>query len=123
MYSESSDITVTGKGSFLENYGYYGGAIQVKFKTKFSIKKNGQLEFHRNYCDHSGGGVMLLSESLWINEGRTVFRGPFPCHQAFVSRVHADCRGMLLFREPCGSNRRKRGSVGRIVHRADELKQ
>ena len=81
LYSKSSNITFAGKSSFLENSAYYGGAIQVMLKTKIVIKYSGYSEFQRNFCDHSGGGAMLRSDSLWNNEGRAVFRGPCSCRQ------------------------------------------
>jgi predicted outer membrane repeat protein len=90
VYSESSDITVAGKSTFLENSAYYGGAIQVALKTKISIKDSGYSEFQRNFCDRSGGGALLLSDSAWVNEGRAVFQGLCSCRQALASRSRAD---------------------------------
>ncbi len=81
VYSESSNITVDGKSSFHENSAYFGGAIQTALKTTILIKDSGYSEFQRNFCDQSGGGAMLRSESLWINEGRAVFRGPCFCRR------------------------------------------
>ena len=75
VYSESSNITVAGRTSFLENSAFFGGAIQAMLKTKIGIKNSGYSEFQRNFCDQSGGGAMLRDGSLWNNEGRAVFRG------------------------------------------------
>ncbi len=90
MYSESSDITVAGKSSFIENSGFFAGAIQAMLKTKISIKDSGYSEFQRNFCDRSGGGAMLRSDSAWVNEGRAVFQGLCSCRQALASRLRAD---------------------------------
>jgi predicted outer membrane repeat protein len=82
MYSESSEITFAGRNSFVENSAYFGGAIQALFKTKISIKNSGYSEFQRNFCDQSGGGAILRSDSSWVNEGRAVFRGTSCCFQS-----------------------------------------
>jgi hypothetical protein len=75
VYSDSTDIAVAGKCYFLENSALYGGGIQAVLRTRISIKSGGYAEFRRNFCDHSGGGAILRSDSSWVNEGRVVFLG------------------------------------------------